>query len=93
MTSMDCQRPGARESDRASLGVRPADTESARVPGSAQRLEDVEKIVRKLQDELAELQQWLFDCQDAIVTRVEALEDDHRPGAVIRRIWSGPGLD
>lgn len=82
MTDMGCQRPGARESDRASLGVRKNDTESARVPGPAQRLEDVEKVVRKILADLAELQEWALECNDAIMTRVEALEDNQGPRVV-----------
>lgn len=93
MTDMGCVRRGARESDRASLGVRPADTESARVPGSAQRLEDVEKVVRELRRELTELHEFMMDVTDALCTRVEAIEDGESPRVVLRRIWDGPGLD
>lgn len=79
MKDRDCTLPAAREGKRVSLAVRPADTQSARAAGTAQRLEDVEKVVRELRAELAELQQWLFDCQDAIVTRIESLEDSEGP--------------
>lgn len=41
---------------------------------SAQRLEDVEKVVRKLEAELEELQVWSLDVIDRLMTRIEVLE-------------------
>lgn len=93
MADNGCKLPGARESGPVSLGVSNASTESAPVPGSAKRLEDVEKVVRESRLELEELYQWVTDITDALCTRLEALEDGESPRVVLRRILDGPGLD
>lgn len=38
------------------------------------RLEDVEKVVRKLAGELQEMFEWALDCQEALCSRIEELE-------------------
>lgn len=75
MTDTFNHRPAARECELVRLVVSEGSTESRRAAGSAQRLEDVEKVVRKLETLLMEMHQWVFDCNEALCGRLEAIED------------------
>lgn len=49
-------------------------TLEAAEPARAARLEDVEKLVRSLEQRLAELEVWSLDIVDRLMTRIEVLE-------------------
>lgn len=64
----------ASEGAECALVVRGASAESAPGVAVAQRLEDVEKVVRSLQARLDELEDYACEMTDRLLTRIEALE-------------------
>ena len=58
------------------------DTQCRPAVGCAERLEDVEKVVRELKTQLSELQQWAFECLEFHVCRIETLEAQLRQAGI-----------
>lgn len=66
------------------------DTQCRPAVGSAERLEDVEKVVMELKTELSALHQFIHECLDFHVARIEALEDHQGGRASLRAVEVSP---
>lgn len=65
------------------------DTQCRPAVGSAERLEDVEKVVRDLKREIFELHQFIHECLDHHVSRIERLES-RQGGTASYRVVEAP---
>lgn len=58
------------------------DTQCRPAVGSAERLEDVEKVVRELKTEIFTLHTWASECLEYHVRRIETLESQLRQAGI-----------
>jgi Cu/Ag efflux pump CusA len=69
------------------------DTQCRPAVGSAERLEDVEKVVMEIRARLAELEEFTIEVMDRIYDRIEALECGQRTRVAYEVFGGGTELD
>lgn len=82
----------ARECELGLHGVT-KEAESSPAAVSAKRLEDVEKIVPEFGSRLSELEEYVLEVADRLMTRLEALEALEAPQSHYVTLAWPPGLD
>ena len=66
------------------------DTQCRPAVGSAERLEDVEKVVMELKTEISALHQFIHECLDFHVSRIETLERLQRAAGTYEVVEASP---